>query len=909
MLSNGKKKTGVSVKQIRIVSGIIICLFSIFVILNYGYVATGLLFPAYYLFGNLYFLPYSFLFLLGIFLIFKNALPKGKKWNYIVSAFFVIIGILMMITLYKDNEVTGKDLTIFNFIESLNSVIHYNDGYPLKLMNLELGGGFIGMFLTGSFNTLCTSWIGTFSISIIFMTIGVLFVLFSPIKCLILVLKANHAKSKPLIAKEIKSELIEEAHSKDDQISTIINEEKLINEEKNEVNEFVETQNSSKDINVETATVIPESAIDEIEKTANTLENTETTNKSYYSDFFTEEKEETNNGVNNDELIAKMFGLDVEEKKENATIDVINIKTEEIKEEEEVIFDDEKENIIEDFNISNENREETNIDVKEEIFVEEETYFALNNEKNDKEVEEKAPNETNNLEEKNLEEENLEEGIEFNHYNLTNDYIPPSIDLFEDRISYSKDKANVDAAEKTVVIINNKLKSLNAGATIKQYVIGPAVTRYSIFPDEDVSVSTLNKYVADIAMSIGGKPVRFEPFTVGQNNACLEIPNDKVSMVGFKETLEKLPISNGFEDADLTIPFGKNIDGEIIYGNMKKFPHMYVCGTSGSGKSVFINSIIVNLLYRNSPRCLRILLVDPKRVEFSKYKDVPHLVCPPIKEAEEAIGAIRMLTTEMDNRYSILETTGCLDIKEYNEYAKRSNLPYMPYIVCIVDEYSDLVDVCREVEAPLIRLGQKARSSGIHLIIAMQRPDAVVLTSRLKANINTKVALMVGTSVDSKVALDATGAQDLLGNGDMLVSCPEVQRNKLTRLQAPYISSDEIRKFTDDLKSKYQPQYNEAFENISRSMYDISSNEGQYTQEYKFDDETFNAVREFTFSRETISGNALVMNFHIGNNTAKIYIDKLIEEGVIDSKSVGALGRKVLVHSIDELKDLKNGDL
>lgn len=908
MLSNGKKKTGVSVKQIRIVSGIVICLFSIFVILNYGYVATGLLYPAYYLFGNLYFLPYSFLFLLGIFLMFKNALPKGKKWNYIVSAFLVIIGVLIMLTLYKSNTVTGKELTISNFLESLNSVIHYNDGYPLKLMDLELGGGFIGMFLTGSFNTLFTSWIGTFSISIIFMTIGVLFVLFSPIKYLILILKANHAKSKPLIAKEIKGEPVKEITSKVDDSPNLINEEKTISEEETNKTLFDSTQNTNLESNVETASVISESEIDEIEKAANTPMNYETENKLYVREFLDDEKEDTNNGVNNDELIAKMFGLDVEEEKENITINEtnnININEEVIKEEtQEVVFEDKKEDFTEYFNITDENIENSDINVKEEDIVVEDTDISFASDKNDDEIEEITPSKTLDQE-----EENLEEGIEFNHYNLTDDYLPPSIDLFEDRISYSKDKANVDAAEKTVIIINNKLKSLNAGATIKQYVIGPAVTRYSIFPDEDVSVSTLNKYVADIAMSIGGKPVRFEPFTIGQNNACLEIPNDKVSTVGFKETLEKMPIVNGFEDADLTIPFGKNIDGEIIYGNMKKFPHMYVCGTSGSGKSVFINSIIVNLLYRNSPRCLRILLVDPKRVEFSKYKDVPHLVCPPIKEATDAIGAIRMLTTEMDNRYSILETTGCLDIKEYNEYAKRSNLPYMPYIVCIVDEYSDLVDVCREVEAPLIRLGQKARSSGIHLIIAMQRPDAVVLTSRLKANINTKVALMVGTSVDSKVAIDATGAQDLLGNGDMLVSCPEVQRNKLTRLQAPYISSDEIRKFTDDLKSKYQPQYNEAFENISRSMYDISSNEGQYSQEFRFDDETFNAVREFTFSRETISGNALVMNFHIGNNTAKMYIDKLIEEGIIDLKSVGALGRKVLVHSIDELKDIKNGEV
>lgn len=967
-MSTEKKKRRIGNKHIRVVTGILLILISLFCLLNYGYISTTIIFEMIYLFGNLYFLPFVGIILFGLRLMIVSDKKMKIKKRYIFSFVLLIFGLLMELTTFEQLSKDASRLTIFNFYTTFNQTIDLiglNSGHPINLFNLSYGGGITGFLLIGGLNSLFTTYIVTFSF-ILFVFILIAFIIFfAPMKNMISVLSANRMKqieAKKALKKEKEAlELVkqkeeaeklligqqeeeekrklleietqkEQEKEKEIQENDEISDEIVIHEE--EKNEAIE------DIKEEERVQFNENKVEFVaEENPNraTFEQNSSDLKDPFASIFSElhQKERHDDVEDIDEIL-----IDESEQDDEENLDIDDdrkpiFKTEDSIapdfgiEENEIILsndgsendsnddldqiiieeNDKKENVSCDFGSTNEqinaidsvadNEDETEISNDETELLDESSKEQFNFSEKEKELNEKV-NSTSN-------ENEIEEGdgFEFIKYEMNGNYNPPSINIFKDSETHEYDEANIIFANKNMQSINEKLAGLHVGAEITSYIIGPSITQYNIVPNANFSISSLNRYIPDISLAAQGSSVRFQESVAGASHAAIEIENQCVSSASFKKTLLSLPIRKDYSNSDLTIPFGQNVAGDVISANFKKFPHMYVCGTSGSGKSVFVNNILVSLLQRNSPTNLRLLLIDPKKVEFSKYVDVPHLMCPPIKEANEAIIALELLVEEMENRYSIFEQTGCVNIEEYNEYAASRNLPALPFIVCAIDEYPDLVTVNKEIEEPLCRIGAKARASGIHLLIALQHPDANVLTARLKANIMTKVCLRVGTAINSKVAIDETGAQCLRGNGDMLVLCSEVSHGQLTRLQGPYLSNTEIRTFLDLLKERYKPQYNDKFMHLSEAQsYIRASNTGQYTYA-NGNDEKYREIREYSFNREYVSANAITQEFHVSFNNAKNYINSLIEDGIIEEVSVGALGRKVLIHSIDEYNDSK----
>ncbi len=306
-------------------------------------------------------------------------------------------------------------------------------------------------------------------------------------------------------------------------------------------------------------------------------------------------------------------------------------------------------------------------------------------------------------------------------------------------------------------LINDIFSNLKIGAHVVSYVIGPSVTRYDVKCDDNFSVSGLGKCMVDIGVKLGGVPTRFAEMVAGKDTSAIEIANKNTRIVDFKEVIDGMPTGKG---KNLYIPFGVNIEGKVVSADLSKFPHMLVAGTTGSGKSIYMHSVIMTLIMRNRPEDLKIVMVDPKRVELSKYKDLPHLLCPIIKTASEAKICLKKLCDEMERRYEMLENATVSGIREYNEeYAEPNGLEKMPFIVAFLDEYSDLVDSEKDISSYVLKLAAKARAAGIHLFIATQRPDAAILNGQIRNNIDTRICGRAD-NVLSQIILDNTDASD-----------------------------------------------------------------------------------------------------------------------------------------------------
>jgi S-DNA-T family DNA segregation ATPase FtsK/SpoIIIE len=290
----------------------------------------------------------------------------------------------------------------------------------------------------------------------------------------------------------------------------------------------------------------------------------------------------------------------------------------------------------------------------------------------------------------------------------------------------------------------------------------------------------------------------------GERYSGLEVPNAVITTIGFKDVFEELPDRN---KKPFNIPFGKNISGKTIFGDYTDFPHMLVAGTTGSGKSVFVHSVITTLIMRNSPDDLKLILIDPKMVEMNKYVDMPHLLCPIIYEAKEAKVAFDKLCEDMDDSYATMRNANVTSIKEFNEIAEDIGQEKMPIILVVVDEYADLVEQCKEIQIPVSRISAKARASGIHLLVATQRPSVNVVTGVLKSNLPTHVALKTSNYTDSMTILNEGGAEKLLGKGDMLIQSTVFAGQGLIRIQSPFIKGDEIGNIVNYLKQIYEKNF------------------------------------------------------------------------------------------------------
>ena len=492
-------------------------------------------------------------------------------------------------------------------------------------------------------------------------------------------------------------------------------------------------------------------------------------------------------------------------------------------------------------------------------------------------------------------------------------YTLPGLDLLKDAENQQNlEEMERDCEEKTA-IINGVYNDLHAGARVVSHIIGPSVTQFAIQADSDVSVSTLSRYVKDIEVRLGGIPTRFNERVAGMSTCALEVANSVCRTISLKELVSALPPLN--EKNNMLFPFGEDITGKVRYADLTELPHMLVAGTTGSGKSVFVHSILFSLLMRNRPEELKLVLVDPKRVEMNKYRDLPHLLCPIIKEPSEAKVAFKKLCDLMDKRYRVFEAANVQNIRDYNEnYCEIYNKKKMPFIVAVVDEYADLVGAEKDIANYVLRIGQKARAAGIHMIVATQRPDIKIITGTIKANLPTRVALTVATSFDSKTVLDAQGAEDLNGKGDMLIDCVQVAKKEFVRAQGAFVTGRDMMVVGDFIRKQMPPSYDPDFmnlqdeeDNIPGSVassgggggYDPGPSEATLASiKAAGDEEKYQMIKEAVMAREYTSISQIQRDYGVGFPRAGKIYSRLLKEGIISTDTPNSSkGAKVVAHS------------
>ncbi|MEJ2497345.1 MAG: DNA translocase FtsK, partial [Sulfurovaceae bacterium] len=437
-------------------------------------------------------------------------------------------------------------------------------------------------------------------------------------------------------------------------------------------------------------------------------------------------------------------------------------------------------------------------------------------------------------------------------------------------------KVNEEEIDQKIGDLLDKLKKFNIEGDVVRTYSGPLVTTFEFKPAPHVKISKILNLQDDLAMALSAETIRIQAPIPGRDVVGIEIPNDTVDTIYLREILE----SNIFQNAksSLTVALGKDIVGKPFVTDIKKLPHLLIAGTTGSGKSVGINAMILSLLYRNDPSHLKLMLIDPKMLEFSIYNDIPHLITPVITSPKKAITALSNMVAEMERRYQLMSENRTKNIEGYNEKIKKSGGEELPYIVVIIDELADLMmNGGKEVEYSIARLAQMARASGIHLIVATQRPSVDVVTGLIKANLPSRLSYRVGQRIDSKVILDTMGAESLLGRGDALFTPPGAVG--LVRLHAPWSSEEEIEKIVEYLKLQREPEYDESY----LSNGGINQGGGSKQDAIGELDPLYEEAREIIQNDRKTSISYLQRKLQIGYNRSANIIEQLQANGVLSA--------------------------
>ncbi|HOM33238.1 MAG TPA: DNA translocase FtsK 4TM domain-containing protein [Candidatus Paceibacterota bacterium] len=510
-----------------------------------------------------------------------------------------------------------------------------------------------------------------------------------------------------------------------------------------------------------------------------------------------------------------------------------------------------------------------------------------------KDNEEEKKSETKNI--KNIVKENLNQNEKnkndflFNKNIITNWNFPP-LNLLESE-SGKPTSGDIKASAN---IIKRTLANFGIPVEMGEVFVGPTVTRYTLKPAEGVKLSRIVALQNDLSLALAAHPIRIEAPIPGQSLVGIEIPNKQKLIV----RLQNLLNNNKFLESDLlTFPLGRDVSGSPVYVDLAKMPHLLVAGSTGSGKSITIHSLICSLLYKNTPETLKFILIDPKRVELSAYNKLPHLISETITNPKKTISALRWAVNEMDERYNELLANNVRDISTYNQKMMKEKKPLMPYIVIVIDELADLmVAFGREIEAAIVRLAQMARATGIHLIVSTQRPSVEVVTGLIKANITSRIALQVASQVDSRTILDMAGAERLLGRGDMLYLSGDT--SKPIRIQGIFISEGEVQKIV-----KYIVEHNKDYEfndeeqldfdkALEKQMEEISLN-NNYADSLEMD-ELYPEAYKVVVTTQKASASFLQRRLRVGYARAARLLDLLEEHGVIGPGD-GAKPREVLI--------------
>ena len=430
--------------------------------------------------------------------------------------------------------------------------------------------------------------------------------------------------------------------------------------------------------------------------------------------------------------------------------------------------------------------------------------------------------------------------------------------------------------------------SFGVKAKVTQVHLGPAVTKYEVMPDTGVKVSKIVSLQDDLALALAAKDIRIEAPIPGKSAVGIEVPNSEVAIVTLREVIE---VNDQYKpESKLLVSLGRDVTGQAISAELNKMPHLLVAGSTGSGKSVCINDIIVSLLMRSKPSEVRMMMIDPKMVELSVYNGIPHLLAPVVTDARKAAQALQKVVAEMERRYDLFSMTGTRNIEGYNDHILKNNeqseeqQPKLPYIVVIVDELADLMMVAsHEVEDAITRLAQMARAAGIHLIIATQRPSVDVITGIIKANIPSRIAFAVSSAVDSRTILDMGGAERLLGRGDMLYL--PAGASKPVRVQGAFVSDSEVEKVIDSVIQQQKAQYEE----------EMIPTEEVAVDPLEETDELFDDAVQLVVEMQTASVSLLQRRFRIGYSRAARIVDQMEQRGIVGPPE-GSKPRQVLIN-------------
>ena len=483
-------------------------------------------------------------------------------------------------------------------------------------------------------------------------------------------------------------------------------------------------------------------------------------------------------------------------------------------------------------------------------------------------------------------------------------YVPPPLSL----LAKDSGKPNVGDVKANANIIKRSLSNFGIEVEMDEVTIGPTVTRYALKPAEGVKLSRIVGLQSDLALALAAHPIRIEAPIPGKSLVGIEIPNKGKSVVGLATLLADEKFSKS--DKPLMVALGRGINGSAHFANMAKMPHVLIAGATGSGKSVTIHSVIASLLYRNGPDDLRFIMIDPKRVELTLYKAIPHLLTPVITDAKKAVLSLKWAAKEMDRRYDILEKESVRDIDSYHKTVltdkKRNSddapLDPMPYIVIIIDELADIMQAYpRELESAIVRLAQMSRAVGIHLLLSTQRPSVNVITGLIKANVPSRVALQVASQIDSRTILDYAGAEKLLGAGDMLYAASDMPQPE--RIQSAFVSESELKAVVEWIVSHNEPGGADEIVlggsvSPDKTIFDSGSLEDSGSEDDLYED-----ARSTVIETGKASTSFLQRKLGVGYARAARLVDMLEERGVV-GPGIGAKPRDVLVKPGDGLMDV-----
>ncbi len=487
---------------------------------------------------------------------------------------------------------------------------------------------------------------------------------------------------------------------------------------------------------------------------------------------------------------------------------------------------------------------------------------------------------------------------------LTPEFVPPPLDL----LNVDSGKSGAGDSKSKMVTIQKTLEHFRINVEMGEVTVGPTVTQFTLKPAQGVSLSKIVALHDNLAMELGSEFLRIEAPIPGKTLVGIEIPNERKAMLGLRSMLE---LDEFINSGPLNLAIGKTIVGKPLFGDLEKMPHLLVAGATRTGKSVTLQNLLISMLYKNSPYDLKLIILDPKRVEFTAYHNLPHLYTPVIKEPKGAIKALNWAIQEMERRYEILAENGQVNVSDYNkkvlapalEKARKKGSvgdavtglpPKMPYVVIIFDEYNDfMLSYPKEISPLITSLTQKGRAAGIHLILATQRPDVKVITGTIKANIPARMALKTTSQIDSRTILDASGAEDLLGNGDMLYMASDNPR--LMRIQAPFISVEEIKAVVSHIKQAHADFIPDLIDMTKVKEKQTSSLVGDGAGgEEPEDDEDYMSAKDFVISTGKASTSSLQTAFRWGYNKAARIINDLEHFGVIGPARQGERFREIL---------------